>query len=193
MPAEKLSPIDKVDGRFALRNAQRCDAKSISRLVNASDVLDTNSCYAYLLLCEHFAPTCLVAHSRTVSDKEAGLAGFVAAYRPPTRSNVIFVWQIAVAPWAQGQGLAKRLLHEVVGLPACRGVEYLEATITASNVASQRLFTSFASDLDADVELKEGFVAADFVGSSADLAQHEAERLYRIGPLPIQRLQPKRR
>ena len=141
------------------------------RLVRDSGVLDANSPYAYLLLCDHFADTCLAAFR---CDE---LVGFVTAYRPPIRPNSIFVWQIGVAATARGCGLGKRLLRNLLALPACRDVRFLEATITPSNAASWRLFESVARDLGVRLETQVGFRAEDF-GSS-----HEEERLLIIGPL----------
>src|SRR5690606_27639742 len=134
-------------------------------------------CYAYLLLCRDFSSTCLVAEC------SSALTGFVTAYRPPARSDVLFVWQIGVAPRARGQGLATRLLEELLAQPACHGIRFLEANITPSNHASWRLFERLARRLAAPMETGEGF-RADWFGDAA----HEAELLMRIGPLPPRNL-----
>ena len=97
--------------------------------------------------------------------------------RPPSKPDVIFVWQIGVDPSARGQGLAKRLLQHLVDLPACRGVRFLETTVTASNTASRALFASIARKLDTGLKESDLFTAALFPGDD-----HEAEPLLRIGP-----------
>ncbi len=155
-----------------IRTATVADGANIWRLVGECAVLDTNSCYAYLLIGRDFGETTLVAHS---GDE---LVGFVSAYIPPTRQDVVFVWQIGVAPAGRGQGIAKRLLNNLVSLPSCRNVRFLEATITPSNTASTRLFRAFARQLPAEVNVLPGFCSDDF-GS----AEHESEDLIRIGPL----------
>lgn len=154
-----------------IRTAELTDAATIWRLVEASGALDVNSCYAYLLLCSHFADTCLVA----CEGEE--LAGFVAAYVPPRQPEVIFVWQIAVAPRYRGQGLARELLAQLVERARTQGARYLEATITPDNQASQRLFRGLAESRNWPVDTRTHFESRHFAGSS-----HDPELLFRIGP-----------
>jgi L-2,4-diaminobutyric acid acetyltransferase len=149
------------------------DASSIWELVSDSQVLDVNSCYLYLLLCRDFAETCLVA------ENEQGLAGFLTAYRPPTRPDALFVWQIGVAPHARRQGLALRMLMHLLASPACGDVLTVEATISPSNTASRRLFESLARVLEAPLDWTDGFLPEHF----GTRQTHEAEPLLRIGPL----------
>ncbi|WP_197525743.1 diaminobutyrate acetyltransferase [Pseudobythopirellula maris] len=165
-----------------MRCAAKADAGEIERLVRDSGVLDVNSLYAYLLLCDHFGQTCLVAERASGEPGAAdGLAGFLTSYLPPAKPGVAFVWQVGVADWARKQGLAKRLLGRLIGLPELAETRYLETTITDSNLASRRLFTSFAEQIGASVRNDTGYTTADLGG------EHEAEKLYRIGPLPADR------
>jgi L-2,4-diaminobutyric acid acetyltransferase len=155
-----------------LRAPKREDAASVHRLVLESEALEANTRYAYLLLATHFADTAVVA-------EQAGeVVGFVAAYRPPIRPESVFVWQVGVASSARGRGLARRMLEALLRRPACGDVKYLEATVGTSNAASRRLFTSVARTLDVPCHVGPGFEAGDF-GDEA----HEAEDLFRIGPL----------
>ncbi|MEX2375678.1 MAG: diaminobutyrate acetyltransferase, partial [Dehalococcoidia bacterium] len=71
------------------------DAAPIWQLVHDDGGLDLNSPYAYLLVCTDFAQTSLVATDAT------GVVGFIAAYRPPTRPDATFVWQVGVAKRAR--------------------------------------------------------------------------------------------
>lgn len=157
---------------ITIRGAQPRDGEAIWRLVRASEALELNTCYAYVLLCDHFGGTCLVA---TRGDD---LVGFVAAYRPPSRPDVVFVWQIGVDAAARGHGVAGRLLDTLLSRPACTGVTALEATVAPSNTASSRLFESFARRRGVDCRVTEGYPAAMF-GEPA----HEPEALFHIGPL----------
>jgi L-2,4-diaminobutyric acid acetyltransferase len=144
----------------------------IRRLVSECKPLDLNSTYAYLLLCEHFAETCVRAEyaGRTV--------GFVSAYRPPERSDVIFVWQVAVAAETRGQGLAAAMLRDLLQRKGVRACRYLETTVSPSNEPSRRLFYALARDLGAAVTEKALFAEKHFGCES-----HEREVLLRIGPL----------
>ncbi len=156
----------------AIRPARVNDGPAIWRLVRDSGTLDRNSLYAYLLLCRQFADTCLVA------DAGGAVAGFVVAFRPPREPQAIFVWQIGVAAAARGRGLASELLERLLQQPGCRGVSRLEATVTPSNEASRALFRSFARRRGARLTVAPGFGPELFAGTG-----HEAEELYRIGPL----------
>lgn len=155
-----------------VRHPTKADASAIWRFVRESDILDTNSCYAYLLLCQDFARTCVVA----VDDGR--LVGFTLGYVPPQRPDVAFVWQVAVSPEARGRGLGRQLLREWLSTEGCRHARFLEATVTPSNGPSRRLFRSLANELDAEFTVRPGFAGADFGDSS-----HEREDLIRIGPI----------
>ena len=148
------------------------DGAAIWRLVCQTDVLDTNSCYAYLLLCTDFADTCLVSY-----DGER-LAGFVTGYVPPPRPDVLFVWQIGVDPAYRGRGLGRALLSQLVARVAARGTRYVEATVTPDNAASRRLFQWLADGHACPLVTTSHFESRHF-----PTAQHDPEQLLRIGPL----------
>lgn len=156
---------------LVVRNVTVDDAAEIRRIVCDSGVLDVNSLYTYLLLCRQFRSTCLVAET-------AGrVAGFVTAWKPPEEPDTIFVWQIGVDAGARGRGVASRLLDRLLGLPACREVDYLTTTITPDNKPSQALFRSLADRLHAECRVTAYFERSLFNGA------HEPEELFRIGPI----------
>jgi L-2,4-diaminobutyric acid acetyltransferase len=157
--------------RVILRHPTAGDAASLWRLLGRIDGLERNTSYAYLLLCSHFADTCLVA------ERDGGPIGLVLAYRPPTRPDEIFVWQVGVAPEARGAGLAGRLLDGLLAAPACAGVRFLTATVSPDNQASRALFAALARRRGVPLERGPGFAAALFP------EPHEDEDLVRIGPL----------
>jgi L-2,4-diaminobutyric acid acetyltransferase len=164
--------IQIADTAITLRQPCLEDGAAMCRLVQATTPLDPNSCYAYLLLCTHFADTCVVAED----DDE--LVGFVSAYRPPTDPDVLFVWQVAVKSTARGNGLAKTMIQTLLERDTCQDVTFLEATVTPSNVASQALFRSLAKAHQARCIETSWFLPEAF-GSG----EHETEVLFRIGPL----------
>ncbi|PKR77334.1 diaminobutyrate acetyltransferase [Halalkalibacillus sediminis] len=147
------------------------DGSAMWELVNNSS-LDQNSAYKYLMMCEYFAETCVVAKE---DDK---VVGFVTAFIPPERQDVVFVWQIGVDSSQRGKGVASKLLDELVNRKACRDVRFLEATVTPSNQASQSLFKRFARDNDTECKISECF-SEDLFPSD----EHEEELTFRIGPL----------
>lgn len=131
--------------------------------------LDSNSPYAYIMWGDHFGATSRVARD------EAGIVGFVMGFRPPEKHDTLFVWQVGVAPRGRKTGLASRLIEEI--WDASEGLRYLESTVTPNNVASERLFRSFAERHAADVETNEHYAEDLF-----PVGDHEAEIRFRIGP-----------
>ncbi|MGB5809893.1 MAG: diaminobutyrate acetyltransferase [Polyangiales bacterium] len=170
-----VNGIDAVQPEFVrIRRPGPEDGSMIWELVQRSESLESNSCYAYLLLTSHFAGTSLVA------ELGGNVVGFVVAYRPPTHPDSIFVWQIGVDEAQRGRGIAKALLHALIRCPGCAEIEYLEATVGASNMASKGLFEKFARDIDADCAVTLGFSSSLFPSSN-----HESESLFRIGPIHL--------
>ncbi len=146
------------------------DGAAMWELVKNS-TLDLNSAYKYIMMCEFFSETCVVAKEND------NLVGFVTAFIPPERQDVVFVWQIGVDPSQRGKGLASKILEELINRPGCKDVQYLEATITPSNIASQSLFKRLARDQKTNCKILECFSEDLFPGDD-----HEAELTYRIGP-----------
>ena len=158
------------------RKPTLADAAAIHALIEECQPLDLNSAYCYMLLSTHFADSCAIA------ELDGRLLGFVSAYRKPSESAVLFVWQVAVSARARGHGVGKGLLHEILARPEQGGVRHLEATITPSNSASWALFESFAKKQGAGCATQTQFREEDFGGPG-----HEEEHLLRIGPLPSPR------
>lgn len=150
------------------------DGAAMWELVKDSGVLDLNSSYSYLMMCEFFSKTCVAAKNRNNE-----LVGFVTAFHPPKKKDVVFVWQIGVAKSERGKGLGSKILKALLNLPANKEVRYLEATVSPSNIASQSLFRGIARKKDTNCVVLECFPEELFpVGGD-----HEPEMTYRIGPL----------
>ncbi|WP_338012144.1 diaminobutyrate acetyltransferase [Alkalihalophilus marmarensis] len=147
------------------------DGAAMWELVNHS-TLDQNSAYKYIMMCEFFAETCVVAKD------EDRVVGFITAFIPPTKPDVVFVWQIGVDTSQRGRGLASQMLNELVKRDGCKDVQYVEATVTPSNKASQSLFKRLARDHNTECEILECFPEELFPGDN-----HEKELTFRIGPL----------
>jgi len=139
--------------------------------------LDLNSLYAYLLLCEHFSHTCVVAES-------AGgcIDGFISAYVPPARPTVIFIWQVAVHARARGQRLGRTMLNELLRRQELEHVRHLETTVGPDNQASRRMFSGLAAELGAHISEQPFFDRQLFGGSD-----HDDEMLLKIGPFALPR------
>lgn len=171
LPAE----LDVPDSAIRLlRRPRGFDATAMQQLAEATKALDLNSPYAYLLCATDFADTAIVAET------DGELRGFITGYHPPTRPEVLFVWQVAVAPRAQGDGLASAMLDALVarvrddrrGHPLT-----VEATVAPSNQASRALFAAFARRHGVPLTEHPHF-GAELLGTD-----HEDEPILRIGPI----------
>jgi len=162
-----------------LRQPTQADGTAVWVLVDELGSLDRNSTYAYLLLCRDFSETCILAED----GGSGALLGFIMGYRLPAQPDTVFVWQVAVSEKARGQGLASRLLDGLLLSDGCRGVRYLESTVTPSNTASRALFGALARRLDTKLVESSGFPAESF-----PTGDHEPEPRLRIGPFDAARL-----
>ncbi len=150
------------------------DGYSLNKLIESCPPLDTNSIYCNILQCYHFAETSVSA----TMDNE--LVGFISGYIIPEKPDTLFIWQVAVSNAARGKGLAISMLEEILNRDACKGVSYLETTITQANDASWALFRKLARNLSADITDQTVFYEKQHFNG-----QHESEQLVRIGPFTI--------
>lgn len=155
------------------RRARRADGKAIHALVERAGTLEANTAYCYLLMADHFGSTCVVA------EVDGEVVGAVVGYRPPSRPEALFVWQVGVDSSMRGRGLGLALLRAFTRTPGARGARVLLATVAPSNVPSNKLFKAFARSLEATLKVSEGYPASLFPGGD-----HEDERLITIHPLP---------
>jgi L-2,4-diaminobutyric acid acetyltransferase len=140
-------------------------------LVRGSGVLDTNSSYCYLVLCGHFADTCVVAR------RDDAAVGFVTALITPRDPRRLFVWQVGVTASERGRGVAGQMLRHLLARPACRGVTHLETTVAPSNTPSRALFAALARDLGCPLREGETYGPELFPE-----APHDPEQTLLLGP-----------
>ena len=148
-------------------------SKKIFKLIKDTKILDLNSEYLYLLQTTHFKNTCSVA---TLEDE---VVGFVSGYRHPEKPNTLFIWQVAVDERFRGQGLANKLMFNILKRKENLDLNYIHTTVSPSNKASIKAFEKFAIKLNTKMEEKDFFIKEDFIN------QHEEEVLYEIGPFKL--------
>ncbi|MDB2414805.1 diaminobutyrate acetyltransferase [Rickettsiales bacterium] len=147
------------------------DGSSIYNLIKSSGNLDVNSEYLYLLLCEHYSDTCSVAKS---GDE---IIGFTSAYFIPNQNDTLFIWQVAVSPDHRNQGIALKMIKDILNRDFCNNVKSVQATISPSNKASRALFKSLAYEFNTNICEKPFFDKNNFNNT------HEDENLFTVGPL----------
>ncbi|HET8711052.1 MAG TPA: diaminobutyrate acetyltransferase [Spongiibacteraceae bacterium] len=169
-----LSMYEK--GTISFHRPATVDGMALHRLVAACPPLDANSAYCNLLQCTHFSATSILAR------RGDELVGAISGYLLPDDPDTLFVWQVAVADSARGQGLASRMLLELLARPACQQVRFLHTSVTPENTASRALFAALARRLSAPISEQQWFARdRDFEGEHAD------EMLLAIGPFSHQR------
>lgn len=161
-------------GPVSLRAPTKQDGQAIHQLIKQCPPLDLNSVYTYLLLCEHFEQTCVVA------EVDGRLCGFVSAYLHPQHPDVLFIWQVAVHERARGMGVGQQMLTSLLRRPSTRQVRFLETTVGPENVPSRRMFQALAKGCRADVEESALFESGLFGPGG-----HDDECLLRIGPIKL--------
>lgn len=159
-----------------LRSPRPEDAKAVWDLIQRCEPLDPNSSYAYLLLCTHFADTCVVA------ELDGDVVGFVSGYIEPNSPDKLFIWQVAVDEKARGMGLGRGMLLDILLRDHCKKVTHLETTVSPSNDASRRMFQGVADRMRTELN-EEPYFNAELMAEDG----HEDENLVTIGPFkPIE-------
>ena len=158
------------NANFHIRNVKLEDIKEVYKLLVANrPYVGLNSRYTYFLLARDFSDTCVVA------EHDGKIVAFSSGYVPPPRPDTFFSWETVVHSDYRGHGLQKlMLLYQI----KTANVQYFEGTVNPSNKVSQRNFCDLAELLNTKCEKKMLFSEKDFENDG-----HEAEVLYRIGPI----------
>ncbi len=152
-----------------IRTAVPGDGSDIESLVRRCEGLDANSAYAYVMICDEFRDSCVVAR-----DAHGSLLGFVTGFHRPRDPSCLFLWQIGVDPDHRGRGLAHALLRRFVELARTESTVALETTVSPDNGASLALFASYARSIGSTLVGVGGY-PADWLGDG-----HADEDRYRI-------------
>lgn len=163
--------------RTLLRRPTAEDGAAIWSLIRACRPLDENSMYCNLIQATHFRETCILA------ERYGRLIGWISGHILPDDPETLFIWQVAVAQDARGQGLAPRMLDALLDRDICADVMAIETTITDDNAASWAMFDRFASRCGARTTRDDYFDSTKHFGG----AQKSEYRLRICLPLPVQR------
>src|SRR5699024_6748770 len=121
-----------------------------------------------------FSDTCRVA-----LNDSGEVVGFVLAYRRVDEPGCLFVWQVAVDSSHRSQGIAKRMLDDLIAESADSEtpIRTVETTVTDDHIASRKLFTRLADRWGAKMKTRALFDESHFPDD------HDTERLHLIGPI----------
>ena len=162
--------------QLVLRRPQDLDGHDVYKLIASCPPLDQNSMYCNLLQCTHFSSTSVIALDEVNHD----VLGFISGYIKPNDSDTLFIWQVAVSEKARGQGLAKKMILDILNRDTNSQLSYIETTITENNPGSWALFGSMAKELKTELARSELFIKElHFQGA------HDTENLVRIGPFNV--------
>jgi L-2,4-diaminobutyric acid acetyltransferase len=161
---------------FTIRNVETADVKEVYKLLTANrPYVGLNSRYTYFLLAKDFQETCAVALY------SGRIVAFSSGYIPPPRPDTFFSWEVVVDKDFRGYGLQKKLIFHHL---KATGAKYFEGTVNPSNEASKKNFLAIARQLNAKHQENVLFSEEDFENDG-----HEAEILYRIGPISAEKLE----
>jgi L-2,4-diaminobutyric acid acetyltransferase len=133
--------------------------------------IERDSCYAYLLLCSHFADTGVVA------ELDGGVVGFALGYRPPIRPDQAFVWQLGVTAGHDLSELGARLLDEYLSRRASFDARFLCMTCSPDDAPLRELFQQFARRRGTRCAVGPCYPSSLFATA------HPDEQLLSVGPL----------
>lgn len=166
-------PTD-IKNDFRFRKPTKEDGAAVWQLIKNMQVLDLNSSYSYLMWCEIFSDTSIVA------ERDGQLVGFISGFIHPNSTEILFIWQVAVNTSERGKGLATKMLRELLTRRETNDVQFVEATVSPSNKPSQSLFKGLAKKLDTNCDISDYFFSHDFPDEDEE---HEDELLFKIGPI----------
>lgn len=169
--ASTTATLERNRRGFQFRKPVKEDGADVWKLIKGTGILDLNSSYSYLMWCEFFNDTSIVV------EHDEHIVGFISGFIRPTSPETLFIWQVAVDDSQRGKGLGTSMLLHLIERSSREDVQYLEATVSPSNIPSQQLFKGLAEKMDTQCDVSDCFTTEDFPEDT-----HEDELIYRIGP-----------
>jgi L-2,4-diaminobutyric acid acetyltransferase len=169
-PTQISATLTAAPDAATLRTPKVSDGVRLWEIARDSQVLDLNSSYAYLLWCQDYSETSVVA------EVNGRVVGFVTGYLRPDLPDAVMVWQVAVDADQRGLGLAGKMLSQLMDRLQPRGITSLHTTISPDNAASVALFSALADRRGMSITKENFFSPADFPD------EHQPEDLYIVAP-----------
>ena len=142
---------------------------ALSKLIERCPPLDLNSTYHYLIQSHYFSKSCSVAFNNN------NVIAFVSGFISPSKSNTLFIWQVAIDEDYRGKGLGIELIEFI--LNQNKNLDSIETTVTKNNISSRRMFQKICEKYKSRIsELILFDKEKDFAN------KHDSEMLIKIGP-----------
>jgi L-2,4-diaminobutyric acid acetyltransferase len=163
----------KVD-EIVFKNPIKSDAPKMFSCLGLIPELEKNSIYMYMLFCDIFKETSMIAM------EGEQVVGAAIGFLMPSDPKNYFMWQLGVLPQWRQKGLATDLVRALLKSPGLSAIDWLSCTVEADNIAIMTTFRRLAESLDTHIELADKFDSKDFLPYI-----HATERELRMGPLSL--------
>lgn len=121
-----------------IRNITENDIGAVRTFIRDSQALELHTSFTYWILAKFLSEICFIA----VEKDE--IIGFVGGIRSTKKENIVYLWQLSVAPAYRRQGVGASLIGRMMDAAQKIGAKSLQFTIAPDNFASYMTFTDFA-------------------------------------------------
>lgn len=130
-----------------IRGGSEADVAAVHAFVADCPPLTLHTEFTYWVLLRYWGSYCLIA------EEDGMIASVLLAIGTSSAEDLVYLWQIGVAPRARRSGLAQRMLQEFAARASSDGRTRVQVSIAPDNPASLRLFAQLA--LEQGDELRE--------------------------------------
>jgi len=167
----------RVKKKFGFRKPDKEDGAQVWELIKGTSSLEADSPYSYLMWCELFSETSVIAYEEGNQEKPVG---FISGFIHPEKPDTLFIWQTAIDEAQRGRELVKRMLYNLLNRDCCEKIQYAETAESSSNILSGNLAIELARKFNLDYKISRYFESEHFPKRKKE--ENEVEWLYRVGP-----------
>lgn len=132
------------------------DAPLVQELVRICPPLEVHTAFTYWVLCRY-----QIGYGVVAEDASGSIVGVVTGIASASDPEVVYLWQIGVAPDRRRNGLGRKLLTRWCLQLQDAGRSRLEVSIAPGNGPSRRLFGWLAREQDSALERIRSVVVQD--------------------------------
>ncbi len=147
------------------------DGKGVYTLIKNSPPLDVNSEYLYILMCDHFRGSSVVA------EVDGKIIGVITGYILPEEPDTLFVWQVCVDGDYRGKKIPNFMFENLLSRENLSIIQKIKTTVSPSNLASKAMFEKLTKKLETQIKT-EPYIEKEHFSDGG----HEEEPVLTIGP-----------